>query len=820
MPTPITVINNGIKYIKINKVDFNGLDLDNPIDNINTLRIRYSNGNIGNYSLYGIPTEYADYYLLRVYPETSYTSSTDNTILNYRAVASKGFASIPNTLTKISSLTVSSNPSGYLTGSSGNYISPNLSNVFVQITGSFQVEEVGGGIADVVLYLVSSIRGTLSIDSVSLGTGGIDTLNIKYSDVILEDEILNFYWQRQGSSVANTGASSIIFTQSAAPSTPSENIVVFEPYATTNYNNSDYNATINNAVTNRISSFYQDVDYTTNQLIPVNFEPILSGSATRTAIPDSSFTSYRVSNPRYRGMKNTTDGFNNSGIIQSIGIETNNYPKDIGTSTLGLPSVDLNQTYFGYFNSVASTDPELGTFKENKSLYNLRYYIDEFGNTIKPLNDSKGINLGIMNQNFTEGTTAISLLTNPPQRESSVNGNFPIFKSGKIVEPILYSQYSIFKGGETIGYNYTGSIQFFQPVGTTEVTDWNFKYYKTTNQTFINNPGAFVPATITFNLKNYDIDGSPRFDGSAYTFNADTDTPIKFKSNIVGYCNFAANYVWIYFGYRAELTLQLQVQKGGAGAWSRIPLKNPNGGGKVNQVSLIFDSAGPKNVILEAWESSTYGSGDKVRVYAAGASDNAYTLSSTIYVLGEVSSYDYNKPSSYFTLNQSQAPTGDYTASVANGDFWTTGSASRNVLTGSYEISNYYGLEAKYAGISGSGFKPVVYPFQPQPYTDEIRFEAVEGNSYTINDVQFNVDSAGTGSLFLYLDRDLNGGTNTNFFLLRRYIDDPAYMILDNSKPSGSVGPGIVKPPYLISRAEDNINTILQTLEEKGLIEK
>ena len=45
-------------------------------------------------------------------------------------------------------------------------------------------------------------------------------------------------------------------------------------------------------------------------------------------------------------------------------------------------------------------------------------------------------------------------------------------------------------------------------------------------------------------------------------------------------------------------------------------------------------------------------------------------------------------------------------------------------------------------------------------------------------------------------------------------------MILDNSKPSGSVGPGIVKPPYLISRAEDNINTILQTLEEKGLIEK
>jgi hypothetical protein len=132
--------------------------------------------------------------------------------------------------------------------------------------------------------------------------------------------------------------------------------------------------------------------------------------------------------------------------------------------------VSLNRTYIGYFNSILGTDPELGVYNNNKTSYNLRYYIDEFGNTIKPINDSRGINLGIMNQNWTEDTVAISLVTNPNNSNSSLNGSFDIFKSGKVIEPILYSQYSLYNSsGSTIGYTYTSSIGFQAPVGSADI---------------------------------------------------------------------------------------------------------------------------------------------------------------------------------------------------------------------------------------------------------------------------------------------------------------------------------------------------------------
>ena len=46
----------------------------------------------------------------------------------------------------------------------------------------------------------------------------------------------------------------------------------------------------------------------------------------------------------------------------------------------------------------------------NKKLQ--QYDVDENGNVIRPLNDSNGINLGIMNQNFTENEAVVSALNN------------------------------------------------------------------------------------------------------------------------------------------------------------------------------------------------------------------------------------------------------------------------------------------------------------------------------------------------------------------------------------------------------------------------
>jgi hypothetical protein len=61
---------------------------------------------------------------------------------------------------------------------------------------------------------------------------------------------------------------------------------------------------VNNAVENRRSSKYMEVDFTSNQTKAVNQQLILSGSATRATVPDSNYTMARIINPRYVGVKN------------------------------------------------------------------------------------------------------------------------------------------------------------------------------------------------------------------------------------------------------------------------------------------------------------------------------------------------------------------------------------------------------------------------------------------------------------------------------------------------------------------------------------
>jgi hypothetical protein len=162
---------------------------------------------------------------------------------------------------------------------------------------------------------------------------------------------------------------------------------------------------------------------------------------------------------------------------------------------------------------------------------------------------------------------------------------------------------------------------------------------------------------------------------------------------------------------------------------------------------------------------------------------------------------------SFFTNTQTQ---GGFTQPTASVTFWTTGSSSRNVLTSSVELTSLYGY--RQTDISGSGFNSINYPFEVQPY-DEIRFQAIEPNAYTI------LSSIFTDRIYLSLDQEINPvNTNLNFFLLRRYVDDPAYLILEVDKPAGNSGGGLLKPEFLLGRTNSSINQILRNLEGSGLL--
>jgi hypothetical protein len=135
-------------------------------------------------------------------------------------------------------------------------------------------------------------------------------------------------------------------------------VSVLEPYVPIGFYNSSCNPLINNSDVNRLSQWYQQVDYNTAQTVPVNFAQIISGTAYPAVLQDSNYTSYQYSGIRYWGSKNTTDGFNTSSISQSLIVGS--YQNDnIGATTLGYPSVDKLDATILEFDWGGGTYPQI-----------------------------------------------------------------------------------------------------------------------------------------------------------------------------------------------------------------------------------------------------------------------------------------------------------------------------------------------------------------------------------------------------------------------------------------------------------------------------
>ena len=220
-------------------------------------------------------------------------------------------------------------------------------------------------------------------------------------------------------------------------SLPEENIYL-NPFinGVYNYDYSEYNPIINNVDVSRPNNNFFDVDFSTNQITAVNEASIISASrgtgfATPSTIPESNYTMRRITSPRYIGKELESAEFNKW---------------TAGDTSYGkTPNVSNPQTYFVYFEYLAGTYPEIGNSFEDKTFVNVKYIIDENGNATSPINDSEGINLGIIQQTFNGESGAIISLTDNDAFGTNfvgLNGLQSVFKSGYKTEPILFTQLS------------------------------------------------------------------------------------------------------------------------------------------------------------------------------------------------------------------------------------------------------------------------------------------------------------------------------------------------------------------------------------------
>jgi hypothetical protein len=166
-------------------------------------------------------------------------------------------------------------------------------------------------------------------------------------------------------------------------------------------------------------------------------------------------------------------------------------------------------------------------------------------------------------------------------------------------------------------------------------------------------------------------------------------------------------------------------------------------------------------------------------------------------------------PSSYIQVTQSPSTNlGPVTT------FWQL-----NGATPTNKIKATPGLKAVYGqrqtDISGSGFNPITNNFIVQ-VGDEIRFQGTETQTYYIS----NVDTTG-GDVILTLDRNITLTTTAQlaYFLLRRYVNDPSYILLSVDKPSGGTSTGVLTPEYFYGETANKVDSILKTLKAEQLLD-
>jgi hypothetical protein len=796
------VFSQGVKFIKIARIDDQGKDNTLSLQELNSIRIDYSDTGIIEYPVTSI-SKYNTYFLFGIAP-TNATSSTDNEVLNYRFSASYtrdfavGTSYILNNYIPYGSELY--NNLGYFDMSTGRYTLGNQPNIPISIKASASVTSSADEVTSV-LRIVSNLNGIVASQSYFFPTGTTRTvMTSSYTTVPITGE----YFYLTFSPGANTQFTGSYFaTQSIAPTASISDLVVLQPYIDEDFYVSEYNVLAGNAVIPRYSALYMDVDYSTNIIQAVNSASILAGTATRAAVQDSNYSTFAYTSPRYIGQEL------NSAKLNEWTLNDISYGET--------PNVSNPEVNFVSFKSLTGTSPQWGNNNVDMTQVNIEYIIDNNNNLTKPINDTDNINLNTIRQTFQESTPSINdrihnqsnatiFLNNVEVSGydlSTLNGQWPLYKSGYRIEPILYTQTASYDAnGNITGFGYATTMSFVQGEQNADVTKFNYMMWANgTNDIFT--PGMALPAGLHFS--------PPTFIGESGSF-TNTTYPIYTGSvyNPTGSLAQLSSSGYILDFHirlssediaRTIITYALQKSTDNASTWINLTTIQIN----YYSQGYTFD-----NYMFYQERNATTSSLYRVAAINIGPSFYVNRENKIIYyATPDIVTLSNN---SYFWVSQYPTPN----TGLCKAPFWTTGSSANILLasTASEGLNIYRNQKQK--DISKSGFKPINLDFEPQAY-DEIRFEGLEQLSFTIT----NVTSSATNQMILNLDQEIPNGVNLNYFLLRRYVEDPSsillnvnYPIPDNSGSSNSTGNGILKPQYVTKE----VNTIIQNTLTQSLI--
>jgi hypothetical protein len=322
----------GVKYLKINRLDKDGMDFGPKLALADNIRINYPDIGAVQYNILTTQQQ-GNSYLMGVIPQE--TTSSLNNIKDYDVSLAKSPISIDFTTvlqtaawedSENGGLNVASGNGGGYYNTTSDLYSFNLANPPLSITSSITVTSVVGSPIWISVLIPSSSfsawneglpvnlwdqYGIQNLNIISINSGdGTYTGESNINDIPGGEYYfggVNFSFL--GNTFTLTAINEEINQEIAAYDSPDEGLLNISP-ETLNFAYSDYNAILGNADTPQFSNKFQDVDYSDNYVTPINFELIISGTAQKAQIQDSNYTQTGWTNGRYNGSRNSSTDFN------------------------------------------------------------------------------------------------------------------------------------------------------------------------------------------------------------------------------------------------------------------------------------------------------------------------------------------------------------------------------------------------------------------------------------------------------------------------------------------------------------------------------
>jgi hypothetical protein len=659
----------------------------------------------------------------------------------------------------------------YFNTSSGIYTLQNTPNILLNITAS--LTNAGDGTSGTGTAYIEVLRNGVRTQLTSIvgftTTGGSPTtitLSSSYYG-LNQDQV----YLRATSGISPTTFYTItnaqfLITQSVAPTASVQDPVILEPYITTaNYDNSDYNPLINNAVNIRKSIIYQDIDYSQGALVPVNFNLLISGSAQKAEVQDSNYTLARHINPRYNGSKTTSQQIN----VWSTS-DTNTYGK--------LPTVESNKTYIAYCDTIGGYSPD----RMNSSAIVVKYLIDENG-TVSIPNTSEN-SLANIQDTFLTGE---KLIINTDSIGSGVNNYRNIIKGGYRIENLLYNQSGSMPGGSFLSTitltdkNETGGVisDYQALLAPSTFYDIGGPYAEMKMSVIISS-GSALPSYITnvpsVPTQHYTITAGMISEGLSITLNA----ALKITNNN---------------GFQS--TCYAQFRNNTTSTYVGVPIG-------VNTTGFIngLNQSNPLNISYTIPFSELV-AGHEYSIMITSGHTQVYYLST-----------------SRIQITQSPTPS----SPISTVGLWVSGSSSlfKNLLyTTSSALITYFNTSNTFQqDIPNSGFEPITLPWGLKT-GDEFRFEGREDRVWMVANAEiYPAILTFPSYLIVEMDKPLptSGSVNFDQFSIRRYVDDASVIIFEGLKPGNAAGPYIVSPEFVTLPLKKNIDTFITDLTQKGLL--